>query len=234
MTNSEGRDGPALPGGFWGELDEAERRALAALATRRRFAKGTALCHEGDRAEFVVVIMSGFVKVYTTSRDGHEAMLGVRGPGDLVLEIGAYSGMRRTATVEALDPVYGLVIEGERFRAALEGHPRISAVFGRVSMSRRLESDQRFVMGVEGEQRLARLLLTLSGRFGVRGQGGEIRINLPLSQTELASWIGKSREMVARAYRSWREAEIVSTGRRTITIIDLPELRRVADDEEGG
>lgn len=234
MRDSEGRDGPALPGGFWGELDDAEHRVLTALGARRRFEKGTALCHEGDRAEFVVVIMSGFVKVYTTSRDGHEAMLGVRGAGDLVLEIGAYSGMRRTATVEALDQVNGLIIEGERFRAALEGHPRISAVFGQMSISRRLESDQRFVMGVEGEQRLARLLLTLSGRFGVRGNDGEIRIDLPLSQTELASWIGKSREMVARAYRSWREAKIVSTGRRTITIFDLPELRRIADDEEVG
>lgn len=232
MTNPERRGGPALPGGFWGDLPEPEREVLRRLGTLRTFAKGAALCHEGDRSEFVVVILAGFVKVYTTARDGHQAMLGVRGNGDLVLESGAYPGIPRSATVEALDQVRALVIPGERFRAVLDDHPAISAALGKVSLIRRQESDQRFVMGVEGEQRLARLLLTLSGRFGVRGAGGQIRIDLPLSQTELASWIGKSREMVARAYRSWREAKIVRTGRRTITIIDVAELRRIADDEE--
>ena len=232
MRNSEGRDGAALPGGFWGELSEAEREALVGIGTRRTFRKGDVLCHEGDRAEFVVVLLGGFVKVYTTSRDGHEAMVGVRGPGDIVLEIGPYSGVRRTATVEALDQLRGLVMDGDRFRVAVDSHPRLNPMLYRLLMSRQEEVNQPFAVGTE--QRLARLLLRLSDRFGVTDPSGWVRIDLPLSQTELASWIGKSREMVARAYRSWRDAMIVSTGRRTITIIDLPELRRVADDEEGG
>jgi CRP-like cAMP-binding protein len=232
VTYSERRDRPAAPGGFWGTLSESERTTLSGLAARRVFAKDAMLCREGDDSGFVVVIMSGFAKVFTTSRDGDESMLGVRGPGDTVGEIGAFGRRPRTATVIALDQVRGLVMDAERFRKFLEASPHASGALSTVLMTRQMESDRRFTMGSsDGERRLARLLIELSERFGERGANGEIGINLPLSQTELASWIGKSREMVARAYRTWRDADVVRTGRRAITVMDVAELRRIADGE---
>lgn len=230
MTNSERRGRPTPFGGFWGALTEAERAALGGFATRRTYAKDAVLCREGEESGFVVVILKGFAKVFTTSEDGHESMLGVRGPGDTVGELGTYGRLPRTATVIALDQLVGLVMDGERFRKFIETSPHVSGVLSRVVMDRQMESDRRLTMGAaDGERRLARLLLELSDRFGVPRPGGEIHIDLPLSQNELASWIGKSREMVARAYRTWRKADVVRTGRRTITVMDAAELRRIAD-----
>ena len=230
MTNSERRGQPNPIGGFWGALSAAEREMLGGFATRRTYGKDAVLCREGEESGFVVVILGGFAKVFTTSEDGHEAMLGVRGPGDIVGEMGTSGHRPRTATVVALNRLSGLIMDAERFRKFLETSSHASAVLSQVLIERQVESVRRLTMGsADGERRLAWLLLELSERFGERQPGGAVGINLPLSQNELASWIGKSREMVARAYRSWREADIVRTGRRAISIVDTAELRRIAD-----
>ena len=64
-------------------------------------------------------------------------------------------------------------------------------------------------------------------RFGVEQKGG-IEIRLPLSQEELASWVGASREAVSKAFQLLRTLGIVETGRRRVTVLDLDALGRHA------
>lgn len=229
VTYSE-QPGRTPLGGFWGALTEAERQAIGDSATRRTFPKGAVLCMEGDPPDFVVVILDGFVKVFTTSEDGHESVLGVRGPGDTIGEIGTLDHEPRMATVTTLGPLTGLFMDGERFRVQVEASPNAFRALNRQLSARQRESDQRRAMGgADGERRLADLLCELSDRFGVRGKHGAVVVDLPLSQTELGSWAGKSREMVARAYHAWREAGVIENGRRKITILDQEELRAIRD-----
>jgi CRP/FNR family transcriptional regulator, cyclic AMP receptor protein len=51
---------------------------------------------------------------------------------------------------------------------------------------------------------------------------------LPLSQEELASWVGASREAVSKAFQLLRTLQIVETGRRRVTVLDLGALRQHA------
>src|SRR5207342_283186 len=75
--------------------------------------------------------------------------------------------------------------------------------------------------------RVARRLLELAERFGEPdGQG--VRIGVALSQDELAGWVGASREAVAKALRVLRDRGFVTTGRRTMTVLDLEGLRKRA------
>jgi CRP/FNR family transcriptional regulator, cyclic AMP receptor protein len=67
----------------------------------------------------------------------------------------------------------------------------------------------------------------LADRFGSAG-GGQIEIELPLSQEELASWTGASREAVSKALHTLRAAGVVETGRRHVTVLDVAGLRRRA------
>jgi CRP-like cAMP-binding protein len=49
-----------------------------------------------------------------------------------------------------------------------------------------------------------------------------------LSQHELAGMIGASRESVARALTALRAEQVVTTGRRTVTVLDAERLRALA------
>ena len=89
-------------GDFWGMLDQTQRDVVRARARVRRFRAGTVLMTEGDRARSVLVIVSGLAKVISSGPGGHEAVLNVCGPGDIVGEIAAVDGGPRSGAVIAV------------------------------------------------------------------------------------------------------------------------------------
>jgi CRP/FNR family transcriptional regulator, cyclic AMP receptor protein len=75
--------------------------------------------------------------------------------------------------------------------------------------------------------RVAIRLVELAHRYG-EPSDGEVVIDLPISQEELAGWTGSSREAVAKALHTLREMGLIVTDRRRITVTDLDGLRRQA------
>jgi CRP-like cAMP-binding protein len=76
-----------------------------------------------------------------------------------------------------------------------------------------------------GSQRLARLLLELTGL--ARDGDGRAASAPPLSQEELASLIGSSRATVTRALSQWRARGIIRTRQRQIVVLDRAALQRL-------
>jgi len=172
--------------------------------------------HEGDRSDFVAVLERGRVKVLTTSSDGAETLLSVRGPGALVGELAALDGAPRLASAVALDPVTALVVTADEFRRFLGDHPRVALELVRTLVVRLRESDRRRIEfgSHDVASRLAAVLVELAAR------SNQVR----LTQYELAGLIGASRESVARGLTSLRARGLVRTGRGTITVLDVDAL----------
>ncbi|POM22199.1 cAMP receptor protein [Actinomadura rubteroloni] len=224
---------PALP--FWAALDAGNRAALRASARSRPYAARAPLCVQGDTSDHVVVIERGWAKVTAATADGHDVVLAVRGPGDLVCESAVLGSRERSATVTALGPLRGLLVPAERFTAFLDANPGLwrlvsGTMVGRLDdASRRLQAQ----VSAKGPQRLAGLLADLaelSLRHRAAPAGGAVDIAPPLSQQELGSWMDASRETVARALNELRRRGLVRTGWRRITVLDLDRLRAFARD----
>jgi CRP/FNR family cyclic AMP-dependent transcriptional regulator len=213
--------------GFWHVLEEAERAALRAAARPRTYPNRMPLCHEGDDSDHVVVIESGWAKVTSATENGHEVMLAVRGPGDLVCESAVLGQRRRSATVAAISPLRSLVISAGRFTAFLDEFPRAWRLVSETVVRRLDDADRRLQAhaSATGTQRLALLILGLSEHYGEPTLDGGIEVRPPLSQEELAGWVDTSRETVARALRDWRRLGLVQTGWRKIIILDPAGLR---------
>jgi Cyclic nucleotide-binding domain len=109
---------------FWDVLDPTEREALRSVASCRTFAAGARLMEEGERADHVMVILGGRVKV-CVDENGRERVLAVRGLGQLVGERGALKVSVRSATVVALDMIWALVVQTKDFAAFITAHPRV-------------------------------------------------------------------------------------------------------------
>lgn len=214
---------------FLDALTEDEATDLHAAGRRRAYGPGVTLFHEGDDAGPVVVLLSGRVKVSTIGGSGREAIVAVRGPGDLIGELFAIDGGLRSATVTTLEPTEVLLVAGSAFARFLENHLRIALVLLRMVAGRLRYADSQQAQFATHDVvgRVATRLLELGARFGV-AEGERIEIALPLSQEELAAWTGSSREAVSKALQQLRALHIVETGRKHITVLDPDALRRRA------
>jgi CRP-like cAMP-binding protein len=214
---------------FLDALTEEEAADLHAAGRRRAYGPGVTLFHEGDDSGPVVVLLGGRVKVSTLGGGGREAIVAVRGPGDLIGELSAIDGGPRSATVTTLEPAEVLLVPGSAFAALLERHLRIALVLLRMVAGRLRYADsqqaQFATQDVVG--RVAARLLELGDRFGV-AEDGRIVIELPISQEELAAWTGSSREAVSKALQQLRALHVLETGRKRITVLDAEALRRRA------
>ncbi|HET6499708.1 MAG TPA: Crp/Fnr family transcriptional regulator [Amycolatopsis sp.] len=211
---------------FWGMLDEAQRETIRNAAQVRRFRAGTVLMSEGDRARSVLVLITGLAKVTSAGPGGHEAVLNVCGPGDIVGEIAAMDGGPRSGAVVAVDVVTALWLSGERFARIIRAHSDISVVVSRVITGRLRAADARRRQFADRTTagRIVDLLAELADRYGVSTSDGVV-VSLRISQQDIAGMVAVSREAAARTLRALREAGIISTGRRRLTIHRPDDLR---------
>jgi CRP/FNR family transcriptional regulator, cyclic AMP receptor protein len=210
---------------FWPQLTKAERAALSAAGTRRSYAKGDRLLCQGDRTRFIAVIQAGTVKVTTNSVDGLDTVLALCGQGAVIGEVAALTGMPRSSTVTALEPVVGLVVGPARLATVLRQHPGLRPRLERQMAQRLMDADQRRTDAGRplAAARLAGLLADLAHRHGGRPAV------LPLSQAELASLAAASDSSTARALRILRDEGLIRTARRSITIVRSDALRAFAE-----
>jgi CRP-like cAMP-binding protein len=216
---------------FLPRLDAGDRADLLRLGHGREYGRGAPIAVQGDRADTAFVLLHGRVKVTITTVDGHEIVVSVLGPGNLLGEFESLEGdgRPRTASVIALDPVACRVLLGDELRSYLDTHPRaVRALLG-VIIERLLAADRRRTDSgsLDTAHRLARLFVEVVDQQGPT-DGGSIDLDIPLAQHELATLIAASRESLVRALTSMRRLGLVSTARRRITVCDLDGLRRYA------
>ena len=209
-----------------GAEDVAELRRRAA---RRRYGLGEQLLVQGREADGVHILLEGRVRVVATRRDGRELLLALRGPGDTLGELASFDPAPRMATVIALEPVSTLLVSASEFVGFLHQRPELLQAMLQLLVRRLRESDRRLVeaRGDDTLTRVAGRLLELGASYGTPGEAG-LDLDVPLSQEQLAAWVGVSREAVSLALRALRERGAVTTGRMRITLVDIDLLREAA------
>jgi CRP/FNR family transcriptional regulator, cyclic AMP receptor protein len=202
--------------------------ALRREGRRVQFRRGQALLIQGDRSERVFVIERGWVIISYVGPGGREIVLGLRGPGDVIGELSSLDDEPRTATALAVDEVHAIVAPASVLTRALQDADTANELI-RVLAARLRDADRKrleFAM-LDTLGRVAWRVLELGEQFGEDGEDGLV-VELPLSQEQLASWCGASREATVKALAALRTLGCVTTGRRTVTILDADALRRHA------
>ncbi|WNE98159.1 Crp/Fnr family transcriptional regulator [Streptomyces luomodiensis] len=214
---------------FLARLEREERSALLALGRVLDFSPRAPIIHQNEPSSHILLILHGWTKVTASAPNGYEALLALRGPGDIIGESSALTGRPRAATVTALEPVEAVAVEHDRFRLFLEHSPDASLTLLTLTSDRMRAADRRRLdfASLTVRERFAVLLLELARSHGRRTAQG-IELAVPLSKQELAGSIGASREMVQRLLKELRERQVVVTGRKALVILRPDILRRVA------
>jgi CRP/FNR family transcriptional regulator, cyclic AMP receptor protein len=211
---------------FLRQLTQEDADALVSSSRQRSLRKNEVILRAGAAGDDVVLVLSGRVRLVAYGADQREVMLAIRGPGELIGEMAALGGQRRTASATALDDVEAGFMHAEEFNQFLRDHPDTAMVLMRMLVRRLTEADRdRVALATQDSVgRVAKRLLELSSEHGSPSAGGT-KIELSLTQDELARWTGATRETVSRALRLMRQLGWVSTDNRAITVLDAAALR---------
>jgi CRP-like cAMP-binding protein len=176
-----------------------------------------------------MILEMGRVKVTRIDAGGHETLLSILDPGDIIGELALIDEGTRLAGVTALEPVRALVVASSVFRSWLETTPRVAVALLEVVTERLRDTTLKRAQFSSSDTvgRLAARLVELAERYGTRGDNG-IEIELALSQEELAAWTGASHAGVAKALQTLRELGWIETHRRRIVVRQLEAVRKRA------
>jgi CRP/FNR family transcriptional regulator, cyclic AMP receptor protein len=189
---------------------------------------GAVVFRKGDPASHLMVVLCGRIRLSSGSRHGREVLFDFIGPGRCFGELALVDGTKRRLDATAVKPSAVFAIERQDVFACLEAHPEVAVRIIRilcVRLSRAMEMfADRTQLGLP--TRSARTLLRLAREYG-----DGIRIEVKVSQGEIAGLIGATREKVNRQLCAWCRAGILALDEGHLIILDQSALRAIAAED---
>jgi CRP-like cAMP-binding protein len=200
---------------------------LASLSKKQAYQKGETVFAQGDEGDALYGVASGRVRISACGIGGQEVFLNIMEPGDTFGEIAVMDGLPRTAAATALDDATLIVIKRQDLLNLLESEPKLAIhllqlLCKRLRWTSELVEESAFLAG---EARLAKRLLILASLHGRGARAGVLE--LALSQSELARFLGSSRQIVNQHLSEWRRHGWVEIARSRIRIRNAEALRKL-------
>jgi CRP/FNR family cyclic AMP-dependent transcriptional regulator len=210
-------------------LRAPELEALAQKVRHRRFREGEAIFHRDDPGAALYIILNGRVKIHNEGADGSDIIITVFKSGEFFGELSLLDGSERSADATTIEPTELLMLTRRDLEQSIERHPRI-AINMLASLASRIRANTSSIetlSALDVRGRVAQKLLDLAEKHG-EAAGGGTRINVKLTQSELASLVGASRESVNKVLGQYRRRGCLTydEDKQHLILLKPTELRK--------
>jgi CRP-like cAMP-binding protein len=206
------------------QMEDLSRRTVMREVKRRE-----ALYLPGDPGDRIYLLKRGVVKISALLDDGREMILALLRPGEVFGEEAALDEAPRDHMAEAYEDALICIITRKDFLDLLRCNSdmafSVTKLIGFRLRTFRTRVETLLFKGAAA--RLAQTLLELAKDHGVPDSRG-VLLPLRLSQQNLASLIGVTRESVNLTLSDFRRRGLVELDRRSLRILNPEELARVA------
>lgn len=199
-------------------LSEADLMVMGSHGIARSYPKNTIIVTEGDTTDSLYIILEGRVKAFVSDGEGHDMVLSTQGPGEYFGEMALDEGPR-SASIMTLEPSRFLVVRKDDVRDFVVKNPAfaLSLIEKLIHRARSLTASVKSLALMDVYGRVARLLLELA-----EDMGDKLTIPQRLTQQEIASRIGASREMVSRILKDLSSGGYLTQSRTGIVLHRKP------------
>jgi len=204
-------------------LQESEQLELARIAFSRRLKSGEFLYQEEEECEYFYILGEGKIKTSLISSLGKElTLISYLSEGAILGPTSIFRDRPPSGSMQAVVPSQVLGFKKSDFIPFILSHPVIMLEILKILAARVSELNRRLrdVAGERVEQRLFRVMLTLSHRLGP---------SLTITRHELADMVGATTETIIRILSSLQKEKIIVSERGRINIIDEGRLRVLSD-----
>jgi CRP/FNR family transcriptional regulator, cyclic AMP receptor protein len=214
---------------LFARADADTLHALAEGLRRRRYRRNEVIFHQGDPGDTLHIVATGAVKIVLPSPEGEEAIIATLRRGDFFGELVLLDGAPHSATATALEPTETLILSRETFRDLLRRDELRDALLSTLAGElRRLTGHVEDLHFLDLAGRLA-MRLTRLAREAHPEARGEVRLDWPYTQSDLASMIGGTRQSVNKLLQDLAQEGLVTVDHETLVIPDLERLAHRAE-----
>lgn len=210
----------------------AKGRSLTALLqpSEHTIPARRVICREGDLLQVIPIICQGWAASTVTLSDGRRQILSFLLPGDVVSAALIFTPANQ-CSVEAITEVLYRTFWRTEVKSILRKNSNLLDELSKVWIDEKVRADQLAVdLGRRtADERIARLILNLSERLARRGLVRDQTIDFPLRQHHIADATGLTVVHVSKVLSEFRRAGLIEINHRSLTILDLTGLRRIAD-----
>ena len=220
-------------------LDDEQLAGIARHVQRRGFAAGITLYHQGMPGIMLYMIESGKVRLFSAGLTGHEFTQNIFGPGEVFGELSILDDKHHSGTAITLLPTVVWILPRADVEEVLERHPPVMRAMIQMLAARvRLMTSHAEGMIFQDVQgRLAHEILRLAVRHGQPSgdpsaslRAGEVEIGIPLTQVDLASMVGATRESVNKAMTALRAQNLVRVDGTRLIVVDPAGLQQMVQE----
>lgn len=199
----------------------------------KKINKGSLLFEEGNTANELYIIQSGKFQISKMVSDGRELTIRMCSAGELVGELTLFSPTsQHILNARAFESGSVAVIPKDLLEDEIAKDSKLALELVKWLSLQHRKSQTRFrdlvLHGKKGA--LYSTLIRLVNSYGVETADGT-KIDVSLTNQELANFCGTSREVVNRLLSELRKQEIISIDKGFITVHKLHMLRREIDCE---
>jgi CRP/FNR family transcriptional regulator len=211
---------------FCGAVPARDLDRFAGIRRAIRFERRQTIVHEGEPAISFFNIVSGVVKLCRSLPDGRTQIIGFRFPGEF---FAVSDSETYTTTAETLTSVEVCRFPRSRLKRLTQAFPPLQTRLLEMSY-RHLSTleDQIFLLGRKtAREKIASFLLQYGEKFEQDIAEKGSCINLPMTRTEIADFLGLTTETVSRVLTSLTSEKIITVGMsHSIRLMNIDLLRR--------
>jgi CRP/FNR family transcriptional regulator, cyclic AMP receptor protein len=220
---------------LFGSLGEPERMAIAREMREANYAAGQLIFAKNDPADAIYLVVEGRIRLSVLSVDGRVLSFDHASTGSIFGEIAALDGGVRTADATALTRVCAMSLARSSCMRLIESNPLVAkAAITFVCARLRKTSEQVEAIALHAiEVRLARFLLScITVSKSLRDTTGHVRLDVGMSQSELALLLGASRQNVNAALSALEETGAVQRIEGRQFACEVAKLEHIAQAEK--
>ncbi|MFS9297649.1 Crp/Fnr family transcriptional regulator [Streptococcus oralis] len=209
---------------LFSSLSRDELQGIQSMFHHKKFKKGELIFSPFDE-ETLIIVNRGQFKVYRLTNDGTEQCIRIVGKGNYEGENYLFEENNQDLYGEALVSTEVCVIYKKDFQYLLQSFPHFSWQLLRLNARKAIQTEEQVTLLAfeKIEQRLACYLIHLTGK----SNNPKLTFTLPISEKELASYLGTRPETISRKFKIFEEHHYIRKVRRTIHIIDDQALRNL-------
>lgn len=211
---------------YFAQVDTCGLRAIEDCAHVHQYQAGATIFSEGEECAGFYIVLEGLVRIYRMNSEGRLHTLSLLRPMATFNEVAAVDGSANPFNAVAVTQVQALALSHTALMNLLSSHPRLMSNYVQALARMNREYIERLedMTFRSIPSRLAKLFLH---ETTYADQIAEAPTRL--TQEEIASILGTTREVVGRALRGLLNAGLLKKRGREIYIVDRAGLEYLAD-----